>query len=91
MDTLEYLQALYNGLSSGALSVTAKVGTSMLTKWFSPDQLEQMALFAQKCGTKYNTYIGISPREKSLGKNSRGKQPRAERGRWLAGHALRGL
>ena len=60
MDTLEYLQALYNGLSSGALSVTAKVGASMLTKWFSPDQLEQMALFAQKCGTKYNTYIGIS-------------------------------
>ena len=74
MDTLEYLQALYNGLSSGALSVTAKVGASMLTKWFSPDQLEQMALFAQKCGTKYNTYIGISPREKSLGKNSRGQK-----------------
>lgn len=46
----------------------------MPTKWFFPDQLEQMAAFAQKCGTKYNTYIGISPRESPLGQNSRGEK-----------------
>lgn len=74
MDTLEFLQALYKDLPGGALSVTAKVGSDMLTKWFAPTQLEQMAAFAQKCGAKYNTYFGISPREKPLGTNSRGQK-----------------
>ena len=74
MDTLEFLQALYRDLPGGALSVTAKVDGSMLTKWFHPDQLEKMARFIHKCGQKYNTYIGINPRGKPLGEYSRGQK-----------------
>lgn len=71
MDTQEFLQALYRGLPGGALSVTAKVNGKMRTRWFAPDQLEGMAPVAQKCGQKYNTYIGINPREKPLGERRR--------------------
>ena len=74
MDTKEFLQALYRDLPGGALSVTAKVNGKMRTKWFAPDQLEGMARFIQRCGQKYNTYIGINPREKPLGEYSRGEK-----------------
>ena len=74
MDTQELLHALYRGLPGGALSVTAKVDGKMCTRWFAPNQHEEMARFIQKCGQKYNTYIGINPREKPLGEYSRGQK-----------------
>ena len=74
MDTLEFLQALYKDLPGGALSVTAKVDGRMHTRWFESGQLEEMARFIGRCGRKYNTYIGINPRNKSLGEYSRGQK-----------------
>ncbi len=74
MDTTEFLQALYKYLPRGALSVTAKVDGRMRTRWFESGQLEEMARFSQKCGRKYNTYIGINPRSKQLGEYSRGQK-----------------
>ena len=65
MDTLEFLQALYKDLPGGALSVTAKVGSDMLTKWFAPTQLEQMAALL-KSAAQSITPILASVREKNL-------------------------
>lgn len=72
MDLKEFLQVLYKGVGPGALSVTILSNGKLQTKWFTSEQLVEMAEYIQKAGRKFNTHIGINPRAKVLGTWSRG-------------------
>ena len=57
-----FINALYEKMNSGALSVSyIKPGNAPVTRWFTRDQLDDMAAFIRKCGKQYNTYINIIP------------------------------
>lgn len=44
-----FINALYEKMNSGALSVSyIKPGNAPVTKWFSSDQLDDMAAFIRK-------------------------------------------
>ena len=52
-----FINALYEKTNSGALGVSyIKPGNAPVTKWFTRDQLDDMAAFIRKCGKQYNTY-----------------------------------
>lgn len=75
METVDFLQELYDRIPSGALSVTYLDDKRIPhTKWFEKDQLPEMAKLIHKAGRKYNTYIGVNPRKDPLGEWARGDQ-----------------
>ncbi len=75
METIDFLQELYNRIPSGVFSVTYLDAKKVPhTKWFEKDQLSEMAELIHKAGRKYNTYIGVNPRKGPLGEWTRGDQ-----------------
>ena len=69
-----FINALYEKTNSGALGVSyIKPGNAPVTKWFTRDQLDDMAAFIRKCGKQYNTYININPRQNALDTCHRGE------------------
>lgn len=69
-----FLRALYENSGDGALSISyRKSRGAPITKWFTKDQLGEMAAYALKYGKKYNTYVNINPRTKALDANLRGE------------------
>ena len=69
-----FINALYEKTNSGALGVSyIKPGNAPVTKWFTSDQLDDMAAFIRKCGKQYNTYININPRQNALDTCHRGE------------------
>ncbi len=65
-----FLRALYENSGDGGLSISyRKSRGAPITKWFTKDQLGEMAAYALKYGKKYNTYVNINPRTKALDAN----------------------
>ena len=69
-----FINALYGKTNSGALGVSyVKPGNAPVTKWFTSEQLDEVAAFVKKCGKRYNTYININLRQTALDACHRGE------------------
>ena len=61
--TERFLRALYEKAGDGALSITfLRENSPPITRWFTKDQISEMAAYAVNCGRKYNTCLNINPR-----------------------------
>lgn len=71
--TERFLRALYENAGDGALSVSYLGENDIpITRWFTKDQLEEMAAYAIECGGMYNTCLNINPRVAALDTYHRG-------------------
>ena len=72
ISTKDFFSTLYKN-TSGALSITYLGDGGMpVTKWFTADQIEEMASYAEECGKRYNTSVNINPRKEPLDPFHRG-------------------
>ena len=65
--TERFLRALYENAGDGALSISYLTdGTYPITKWFTKEQIPEMAAYAIECGREHNTCLNINPRVTAL-------------------------
>ena len=74
MNTEEYLHRLYSGITEGFLGVTYFYQNKAVNKWFTKEQIPQMAAFIRRAGTKVNTFLCVNPRKANLGAARRGSE-----------------
>lgn len=68
-----FLRALYGDSGDGALSISYLTDDGIpCTKWFTREQIPEMAAYAVECGRKHNTSLNINPRIKALDPFHRG-------------------
>lgn len=74
-ETLFFLKNLFGGLKEGFISVNWFEGKPEFLKirWFTTDQLQEMAEFAAEVGKKHNTYFSVNPRKHKLAGSKRGE------------------
>ena len=71
--TERFLRALYENAGDGALSVSYLGENDLpITRWFTKDQLGEMADYAVECGRTHNTCLNINPRAEALDAYHRG-------------------
>ena len=71
--TERFLRALYENAGDGALSISyLRENDVPITRWFTKDQLGEMAAYAVECGRTHNTCLNINPRAKALDTYHRG-------------------
>lgn len=71
--TERFLRALYENAGDGALSVSYLGENDLpITRWFTKDQLGEMAAYAIECGKTHNTCLNINPRVAALDTYHRG-------------------
>ena len=71
--TERFLRALYENAGDGALSVSYLGENDLpITRWFTKDQLGEMAAYAVECGRMHNTCLNINPRVAALDTYHRG-------------------
>lgn len=65
--TERFLRVLYENAGDGALSISYLTdGTYPITKWFTKEQIPEMAAYAIECGREHNTCLNINPRVTAL-------------------------
>ena len=74
-DTERFLNALYENAGDGFVGVSylRRKGDAPITRWFTKDQVQEMAEYAMECGRKYNTCLNFNPRTAALDEYHRGK------------------
>ena len=72
--TEHFLRALYENAGDGAIGISYLRGKSdaPVTRWFTKEQVPEMAEYAAECGRKYNTCLNINPRAAALDTYHRG-------------------
>lgn len=74
MNTEEYLHRLYAGITEGVLGVTYFKNNKTVNKWFTKEQIPQMAAFIRHAGARVNTFLCLNPRKANLGAARRGSE-----------------
>lgn len=73
ISTERFLRALYENAGDGVISISyLRENDAPITRWFTKEQIPEMAAYAVECGRTHNTYLNINPRATALDTYHRG-------------------